>query len=59
MNISIRPLNTPQGPRWQVSFDRHSVTFRSEAEACQFIATLKARLQAPHHFPVEERRVAG
>ncbi|SDH28469.1 hypothetical protein SAMN05216603_107198 [Pseudomonas benzenivorans] len=59
MNISILPLNTPQGLRWQVSFITHSVTFRSEAEARQFVATLQARLQAPHPLPAYTRRAVG
>lgn len=59
MNISILPLNKPEGPCWQVSFASHRVTFRSEAEASQFVATLQARLQAPHPLPAYSRRAAG
>jgi hypothetical protein len=35
------------------------VTFRSEAEARQFVATLQARLQAPHVLPQEQQRIAS
>ncbi|MGH8354160.1 MAG: hypothetical protein ACRERY_11640 [Pseudomonas sp.] len=55
MNIRIRSLSKPQGTGWQVSLDQHAVTFRSEAEARQFVATLEARLQAPHRLPNRER----
>ncbi|WDY57408.1 hypothetical protein [Pseudomonas sp. PSKL.D1] len=33
---------------WQVRLDQHVVSFRSEAEARAFVATLETRLQAPH-----------
>jgi hypothetical protein len=33
---------------WQVQLDQHVVSFRSEAEARAFVATLETRLQAPH-----------
>jgi hypothetical protein len=52
-------LSTAEGLRWQVSFAKHSVSFRSEAEARQFVATLEARLRAPHPLPLAEQRVAG
>lgn len=51
MNVLIRQVMTPSGNRWQVCMDQHGVTFRSEAEARHFIATLQARLQAPHPLP--------
>ncbi|MDX5372162.1 MAG: hypothetical protein LPK18_06975 [Pseudomonadaceae bacterium] len=51
MDIRIRPLSTAEGPRWQVCLDRHGVSFRSEREALEFVATLQARLQAPHPLP--------
>ena len=51
MNISIQPLKKAEGMCWQVRFVGNSVTFRSEAEARQFVATLEARLQSPHHWP--------
>lgn len=51
MNVLIRQVSTPQGNRWQVCMDQHGVSFRSEAEAHAFVATLQARLQAPHALP--------
>ena len=33
---------------WQVRLDQHVVSFRSEAEARAFVATLETRLRAPH-----------
>ncbi|MET1080597.1 MAG: hypothetical protein ABWY06_21510 [Pseudomonas sp.] len=59
MQIQLSPITTYQGHRWQVSLDRHCVSFRSEAEARAFIATLQARLQAPHHLPHERQSEAG
>lgn len=61
MNVQIQQVHTPRGLRWQVSLDQHGVTFANEAEARQFIATLQARLQAPHPLPraVERERVAS
>ncbi|TWC40083.1 hypothetical protein FBY03_10325 [Pseudomonas sp. SJZ079] len=59
MNISIHPLNQADGPCWQVSFAKHSVTFRSENQARQFVATLEARLQAPHPWPNRTQRIAS
>jgi hypothetical protein len=35
------------------------VTFRSEAEARQFVSTLQTRLQAPHSLPREQQRIAS
>ncbi|HUE94549.1 hypothetical protein [Pseudomonas sp.] len=58
MNLVIQPVNQPQGC-WQVHFDQHRVTFRSEAEARQFVSTLQARLQAPHSLPREQQRIAS
>lgn len=51
MNILIRPLTLSNGNGWQVRLDQHSVTFRTESEARGFVATLEARLQAPHVLP--------
>ncbi|WP_439859759.1 hypothetical protein [Pseudomonas sp. MBLB4136] len=59
MNIHIQSLRTAEGLRWQVSFAKHSVSFRSEAEARLFVATLEARLRAPHPLPPAEQRAAG
>jgi hypothetical protein len=58
MNLVIQPLNQPQGC-WQGRLEQHRVTFRSEAEARQFVATLQARLQAPHSLPGERQRLAS
>lgn len=55
MNIRIRALNGPLGPHWQVSLGKHQVSFRSEAEAQQFVATLEARVKAPHALPDNQR----
>lgn len=51
MNILIRPLQSASGPRWQVCLGQHGVSFRSEAEAQEFVRTLRMRLQAPHPLP--------
>lgn len=61
MNILIQPVHNTEGQRWQVRFANHSVTFRSEAEARQFVSTLQARLQAPHVLPDQpiRQRAAG
>lgn len=48
MKILLNELANPTGHQWQVHLDQHVVTFRSEGEAKAFIATLQARLQAPH-----------
>ena len=55
MNIMIQPVKNTEGHSWQVRFANHSVTFRSEAEARQFVSTLQARLQAPHALPTQQR----
>ncbi|MES2820516.1 MAG: hypothetical protein V4812_16200 [Pseudomonadota bacterium] len=59
MQIQLRPITTHQGHRWQVGLGRHCVSFRSEAEARAFIATLQARLEAPHPLPETRAREAG
>jgi hypothetical protein len=59
MNIFIRPLTMVNGTHWQVRMDQHSVSFRTEAEARHFVATLEARLYAPHQLPQQEQRAAG
>lgn len=51
MKVLVRQVMTPQGSRWQVCMDQHGVSFRSEAEAQQFVSVLQARLQAPHPLP--------
>jgi hypothetical protein len=52
MKVLIQPLQKADRQQWQVSFDSHFVTFRSESEARQFVATLEARLRAPHPLPI-------
>ena len=59
MNILIRPLTLAKGTCWQVRMDQHAVSFRSEHEARSFVATLQARLQAPHVLPRLGQRFAG
>ncbi len=56
MKILVTELANTKGIRWQVRLDQHVVTFRSEAEAQAFVATLQARLRAPHQLP---ERLAG
>ncbi len=51
MNVSIQQVKTAHGARWQVRMDQHGVSFRSEAEAQQFLNVLRTRLQAPHPLP--------
>lgn len=59
MNVLLSELKQPRGTRWQVSMDQHVVSFRSEAEARAFIATLEARLQAPHGLPQVRQASTG
>lgn len=59
MNILIRPLTMTKGTCWQVRMDQHVVSFRTEGEARSFVATLEARLHAPHFLPRVEQRAAG
>ncbi len=56
MKIELHTLSKPLGYSWQVCLDQHSVSFRSEAEARAFVATLEARLRAPHVLPREPRQ---
>ena len=51
MDIQMRSLNTNGLVRWDVSLGKHHVSFRSEDEARAFVATLQARLRAPHSLP--------
>ena len=55
MEIQIRVFKGPLGICWQVQLGKHQVSFRSEDEARQFVATLQARVQAPHPLPTEQR----
>jgi hypothetical protein len=58
MKVLLSELAQPRGSRWQVRMDQHVVSFRSEAEARAFVATLEARLKAPHGLP-QVRQAAG
>lgn len=51
MKIVVQLQNQGGERLWQVRLDQHSVSFRSEEEARQFVATLQARLRAPHVLP--------
>lgn len=59
MNIMIQPVKTAAGSGWQVHLGNQNVTFRSEAEARQFVSTLHARVSAPHALPTEQQRAAS
>lgn len=59
MKILVRSTTTAQGVRWQVCLDQHSVSFNSEAEARAFVATLEARIRAPHRLPETSMRAVG
>lgn len=48
MKIVVSASNQSPTSCWQVRLDEHVVNFRSEAEALAFVATLEARLKAPH-----------
>lgn len=54
MQVLLR--KSAQGDAWQVLLNRQQVSFRSEEEARAFLATLLARLQAPHPLPWQERQ---
>lgn len=51
MKIVVQPYDQGGERLWQVRLDQHRVSFRSEAEAQQFVARLEARLLAPHVLP--------
>lgn len=55
MDIQIRGSQSPLGTCWQVCLGKHQVNFRSEEEARQFVATLQARVRAPHPLPTKQR----
>ena len=59
VKILVRQTTTPQGSGWQVCLDQHAVSFRSEAEARQFVSVLETRLTAPHPLPDTARRIAS
>ncbi|MHC6227564.1 hypothetical protein ACYU03_22825 [Pseudomonas sp. X10] len=48
MKIVVSASSPNPKSSWQVQLDQHVVSFRSEAEARRFVATLQSRLQAPH-----------
>ena len=48
MTIVVSASSRNPACPWQVQLDQHVVSFRSEAEARAFVATLETRLQAPH-----------
>ncbi|WP_085626071.1 MULTISPECIES: hypothetical protein [unclassified Pseudomonas] len=48
MKIVVSASSRNPACPWQVQLDQHVVSFRSEAEARAFVATLETRLQAPH-----------
>ncbi|BBH44154.1 hypothetical protein KU43P_06310 [Pseudomonas sp. KU43P] len=50
MKIVVSASNRNPNCPWQVKLDQHVVSFRSEAEARAFVATLETRLQAPHQL---------
>ena len=39
---------------WQVCIDKQAITFLSEADARSYVATLEARIAAPHPLPLRE-----
>ncbi|MGV8920846.1 MAG: hypothetical protein ACOH2R_24225 [Pseudomonas sp.] len=59
MKVLVRELAKSKGTEWQVSLDQHAVSFRSEAEARAFVATLESRLRAPHTLPRYQQQAAG
>ncbi|WP_397450065.1 hypothetical protein [Pseudomonas sp. NA-150] len=59
MKVLVRELAKSQGIEWQVILDQHAVSFRSEAEARAFVATLESRLQAPHTLPKHQLHATG
>ncbi|MCP1624765.1 hypothetical protein [Pseudomonas nitroreducens] len=59
MNILVRPSSLRKDQPWEVCLDQQAVGFRSELEARSFVATLEARLKAPHRLPELIQRVAS
>ncbi|WAJ38447.1 hypothetical protein OU800_04205 [Pseudomonas sp. GOM7] len=60
MKIVVQQRNQGGESRWQVSLDKQCVSFRSEAQAREFVSTLESRLRAPHVLPQEpEQRQAS
>ena len=48
MKIVVSASSQNPNCPWQVRLDQHVVSFRSEAEARQFVTILESRLRAPH-----------
>lgn len=59
MHILVRPSASHKGLCWQVCLDQLAVDFRNEQEARRFVATLEARLRAPHVLPRQEPSPVG
>ncbi|KUM38768.1 hypothetical protein [Pseudomonas sp. EpS/L25] len=54
MKIVVRPLRKSSSSAWQVCLDKQAITFLSEADARSYVATLEARIAAPHPLPLRE-----
>ncbi|MDT3722728.1 hypothetical protein [Pseudomonas oryzihabitans] len=54
MKIVVRPLRKSGTSAWQVCLDKQAITFLSEADARSYVATLEARIAAPHPLPLRE-----
>ncbi|ALZ83038.1 hypothetical protein [Pseudomonas oryzihabitans] len=54
MKIVVRPLRKSTTSAWQVCIDKQAITFLSEADARSYVATLEARIAAPHPLPLRE-----
>lgn len=59
MNIQLQPLGPHEDTNWQVRMNEHVITFRTERQARAFVATLEARLAAPHVLPPEPDAARG
>nr|WP_314562842.1 hypothetical protein [uncultured Pseudomonas sp.] len=58
MKIVVRPLRKSTTSAWQVCIDKQAITFLSEADARSYVATLEARIAAPHPLPLREAATA-
>ncbi|KTT52482.1 hypothetical protein SB11R_01815 [Pseudomonas oryzihabitans] len=54
MKIVVRPLRKSTTSAWQVCLDKQAITFLNEADARSYVATLEARIAAPHPLPIRE-----
>ena len=54
MKIVVRPLRKSTTSAWQVCLDKQTITFLNEADARDYVATLEARIAAPHPLPLRE-----